>query len=75
MTTMNPTGRQDVRLTVLRVKRHLRTLGASPRARRDAARAIAAHRAAMAASFRGAVAASSSPRVGLCRPAALRLAA
>jgi len=75
MYATNQNGRYEVRLTVLRVKRHLRTLGESPRARRDAARAIAAHRAAMAASFRDAVAANAAPRVGLCRPAALRLAA
>jgi hypothetical protein len=64
-----------MRIAVLRVKRHLRTLSESPRARRDAARAIAEHRAAMAAGFRQAAAARVLPLERLCRRADARLAA
>lgn len=75
MYSIDAVGRHDIRLAALRVKRHLRTLGPSPRARRDAARAITAHRAAMAASFRQAVPTAAPARERLCRRSATRMAA
>jgi hypothetical protein len=54
--------KNDLYLRWLRLKRHLRTAGPSPRARRDAARALAGRRDPL------------SSRECLCRPA-LRLAA
>lgn len=73
MYSTTTSGRQDLRLTVLRLRRHLRTLSENPRARRDAGRAVAAHRAAVAAGRCEALVAGTVVR--LCRGSALRLAA